>query len=64
MFTFLDRERCSKSKMESSPVSSVNCKKQGKLSIPTDEIINVIAKLEEKITELDGDGKWRSPNSL
>ena len=50
--------------MKSSPVSSVSCKKQGKLSIPSDEIISVIAKLEEKIAELDSDGKWRSTNSL
>lgn len=50
--------------MEIPPVVGVSCKKQGKLSIPTDEIINVIAKLGEKIAELDCDGKWRSPHSL
>ncbi|CAF3910793.1 unnamed protein product [Rotaria sp. Silwood1] len=38
--------------------------KRGKIQIPLNEIITVVSKLGDQVTKLDGDGRWRSEDSL
>jgi hypothetical protein len=57
-------KRAKKPKVDIPRTEDVKVKKRGKNSIPVDEVIDVVARLGNRRTELDTDGNWRSTDSL